>query len=86
MRRDFLRDATGATLDDVGRFSLDPATLPGNIENFIGVAQVPIGLAGPLRIRGEHAPVTSTSRSPRPKARWWPATTGGCGCSPNAAG
>ena len=43
------------TLDDVGRFSLDPATLPGNIENFIGVAQVPIGLAGPLRIRGEHA-------------------------------
>ena len=32
-----------------------PAILPGNIENFIGVAQVPIGLAGPLRIQGEHA-------------------------------
>jgi hydroxymethylglutaryl-CoA reductase (NADPH) len=29
--------------------------LPGNIENFVGVAQVPIGLAGPLRINGEHA-------------------------------
>ena len=39
----------------MGRFSVDPATLPGNIENFIGVAQVPIGLAGPLRIQGEHA-------------------------------
>ena len=25
------------------------------IENFLGVAQVPIGLAGPLLINGEHA-------------------------------
>jgi hydroxymethylglutaryl-CoA reductase (NADPH) len=29
--------------------------LPGNIENFIGVAQVPIGIAGPILIQGEHA-------------------------------
>ncbi len=29
--------------------------LPGNVENFSGVAQVPIGAAGPLRINGEHA-------------------------------
>ena len=27
----------------------------GNVESFIGVAQVPIGLAGPLHVRGEHA-------------------------------
>jgi hydroxymethylglutaryl-CoA reductase (NADPH) len=27
----------------------------GNCENFIGAAQVPIGLAGPIRINGEHA-------------------------------
>ena len=54
-RRDFVREQTGAALDHVGRFSFDPSVLPGNVENFIGVAQVPIGLAGPLRIVGEHA-------------------------------
>jgi len=54
-RRDFVQQHTGVTLDHVGRCSIDPATLPGNIENFIGAAQVPIGLAGPLRIDGEHA-------------------------------
>ena len=32
-----------------------PAVLPGNVENFVGVAQVPIGLAGPLLVDGEHA-------------------------------
>jgi hydroxymethylglutaryl-CoA reductase (NADPH) len=54
-RRAFASERTGAVLDHVGHFSLDPATLPGNVENFMGVAQVPIGLAGPLRIHGEHA-------------------------------
>src|SRR6202022_4805594 len=33
----------------------DPDRLRGNVENFAGVAQVPIGIAGPLRINGEHA-------------------------------
>jgi hydroxymethylglutaryl-CoA reductase (NADPH) len=54
-RREFVREATGVTLEHVGHFSLDPAALPGNVENFTGVAQVPIGLAGPLRVNGEHA-------------------------------
>ncbi len=54
-RRAFVEARTGAGLGHVGRFSFDPKSLPGNIENFIGVAQVPIGLAGPLRVDGEHA-------------------------------
>ena len=54
-RREFLRERTGAELDHVGRFSFDPAALPGNIEQFIGVSQVPIGVAGPLLVHGEEA-------------------------------
>ena len=54
-RREFLREQTGVELEHVGAFSFDPGVLPGNVENFTGVAQVPIGIAGPLRINGEHA-------------------------------
>ena len=54
-RREFVRDHTGAELSHVAQYSFDPSVLPGNIENFAGVAQVPIGLAGPLHVLGEHA-------------------------------
>lgn len=54
-RRAFAAERGGGGLEHVGRFSFDPAVLPGNIENFTGAAQVPIGLAGPLLIHGEHA-------------------------------
>jgi hydroxymethylglutaryl-CoA reductase (NADPH) len=54
-RRDFLAARTGAGTDHVGSYSFDPGILPGNVESFIGVAQVPIGIAGPLLVDGEHA-------------------------------
>jgi hydroxymethylglutaryl-CoA reductase (NADPH) len=54
-RQDFVREHTDSQVDHLASYSLDPATLPGNIEGFFGVAQVPIGLAGPLLVNGEHA-------------------------------
>ncbi len=54
-RHRFVEEFTGKRLEHVPRYSFDPAITKGNIENFIGVAQVPIGLAGPLKVNGEHA-------------------------------
>ena len=54
-RRAFVREHTGTELKHVASHSFEPAVVRGNIENFIGVAQVPIGLAGPLRVQGEYA-------------------------------
>ena len=54
-RRAFLSDRTGATFEHVSNHSFDPAELAGNIEQFVGVIQVPMGVAGPLLVNGEHA-------------------------------
>jgi hydroxymethylglutaryl-CoA reductase (NADPH) len=54
-RREFLEERTGASLEHVSSYSFDPGVLPGNVEHFTGVAQVPIGIAGPLLVDGEHA-------------------------------
>ncbi|WP_022927274.1 hydroxymethylglutaryl-CoA reductase [Patulibacter americanus] len=51
----FLREHTESSLEHVASGSIDPSVLPGNVESPIGVAQVPIGLAGPLKVNGEHA-------------------------------
>lgn len=54
-RQVFIEENTPAELDHTKQFSFDPADMAGNIENLFGVAQVPIGLAGPLLVNGEHA-------------------------------
>lgn len=54
-RREFISQQTGTSLENLGNYSISEETLAGNIENFSGVAQVPIGFAGPMHVRGEHA-------------------------------
>jgi hydroxymethylglutaryl-CoA reductase (NADPH) len=54
-RAAFIEAMTGNKLDTVSSYTIDPAATRGNIENFIGAAQVPIGIAGPLKMVGEHA-------------------------------
>ena len=54
-RAAFVTAMTGTTLDMVSSYTIDPAVTRGNIENFIGAAQVPVGIAGPLKMVGEHA-------------------------------
>ena len=53
-RQDFVRQQTGAAIPHISAGTIAPENLPGNIENMLGVAQVPIGLAGPVHVRGEH--------------------------------
>jgi len=54
-RQAFIAEKTGAALKHTTAFSFDPRDMSGNIENLWGVAQIPIGVAGPLRVNGEHA-------------------------------
>jgi len=54
-RRRFVEEYTGANLEHTARYSFDPHMTAGNAEHFTGVAQIPLGFAGPIRINGEHA-------------------------------
>ncbi len=54
-RLDFVQKFSGKKLVHVPQFSFDAEALSGNIEGFSGVAQVPIGFAGPIMVDGEHA-------------------------------
>jgi hydroxymethylglutaryl-CoA reductase (NADPH) len=54
-RQAFVERITGSEYRHLWQYSFDPHVARGNCENFTGVAQVPIGFAGPLHIDGEHA-------------------------------
>lgn len=54
-RQKFVEEYTGKTLEHIPNYSFDPHITAGNCEHFVGVAQVPMGIAGPIQINGEHA-------------------------------
>lgn len=54
-RQQFVKEFSGAELNHITHYSIDPHTTAGNMEHFTGVAQIPLGIAGPITIHGEHA-------------------------------
>ena len=51
----FLRQQTAQPLTHVAETRLDAAALVSNIEALIGSVEIPLGVAGPLHVRGVHA-------------------------------
>ncbi len=54
-RQHFIEEFSGGQYNHIKQYSFDPHITNGNIEQFVGAVQIPIGLAGPLLIHGEHA-------------------------------
>lgn len=54
-RRKFVEEYSDSKLEHVSNYSFDPHLLAGNCESFTGVAQIPLGFAGPVKVNGEYA-------------------------------
>ena len=54
-RRAWIEEFVGHSLPHVAACSLTGESMRGNMENPIGSAQMPLGIAGPLSVQGQHA-------------------------------
>jgi hydroxymethylglutaryl-CoA reductase (NADPH) len=54
-RREWLERRVGVPLPLVGACAIPTETMRGNVENPVGSVQMPLGIAGPLLVNGEHA-------------------------------
>ncbi len=54
-RQRFIEEFSGHEYHHIKQYSFDPKETNGNVEHLVGAVQIPIGLAGPLIIHGEHA-------------------------------
>src|SRR4051812_50098867 len=55
MRRAWLAHNTGHGMEAVGAVAFEPEGVRGKIENLVGAAQIPLGIAGPIRVNGAHS-------------------------------
>src|SRR5260370_22431313 len=68
-RREWTERKTSSELAHAGCFSVPSESLRGNIENPIGMSQIPLGVAGPLLVHGSQSsrevfcPFVATRRS-----------------------
>lgn len=54
-RRAWLEHNTGHSLEAAADAAFTPDEVRTNIENLVGAVHVPLGVAGPIRVNGEHA-------------------------------
>lgn len=54
-RREWLERKAGVPLPLVGACAIPTGEMRGNVENPVGSVQMPLGVAGPLLVHGEHA-------------------------------
>jgi hydroxymethylglutaryl-CoA reductase (NADPH) len=56
LRREYIEQETGSKLENIGIFSIGvERVVKRNCENMIGTVQVPVGVAGPVRVNGGYA-------------------------------
>jgi len=54
-RRAWVEEKTGCRLTHAGAHSIPSEQMRGNVENPVGAVQMPLGVAGPLVVHGQHA-------------------------------
>ncbi|MDD7423659.1 MAG: hydroxymethylglutaryl-CoA reductase (NADPH) [Candidatus Methanomethylophilaceae archaeon] len=54
-RREAVSELTETEFDAIASYPFEPSAAKANIENMIGVIQVPLGFAGPVMVNGDHA-------------------------------